>query len=423
MCDFMRRPTGAGRAETTVRLQKDHLMSRMFRNLVFTAHKWLGLHFSLFFVFMFLSGSVLLFADELEALFTPEILVGSITDSERVGFGTIFQSVNKAVPGGTVFVIAKRPAAGLADRSFGTTASGKRIIAWTHPKDGRVLSIGPNRSFHYYLKELHESLLVPKRIGFVAVSATSIILLISVLSGLITYRRFWRGLFRLPSPSLDKRNRKGVLHRLIAVWVTPFLLLISLTGIFFLLGGLGFNGYVPRPPEAQPREVARPAGFDGALIDRAEQAALEQYPGFHAKTVNIPDIRKHAFRFGGAIGQPTIFGATTIAVDPVSLDVLGIVTPADRRGIARIAPIANALHFGTWGGLTSRIIWAVLGLASSCLILAGIRVYLARTAPGDGPDVMASGWRQYLSGLGKTKWLYLATVLIVIAIFVKKYII
>ena len=398
-------------------------MSRKFKNLVFTAHKWLGLHFALFFAFMFLSGSILLFSDEIEALFTPEILVGSINENERVSFGTIFQSVNKAIPGGTVFVIAKRPAAGFADRSFGTTASGKRIIAWTHPQDARVLKIGPNRSFHYFLKELHESLLVPKRIGYLAVSATSIILLISLVSGLITYRRFWRGLFRLPNPSMDKRNRQGVLHRLIAVWVTPFLLLISLTGIFFLLGGLGFNGYVPPPPEAQPREVARPAGFDGALIDRAEQAALAQYPDFHAKTVNIPGIRKHAFRFGGAIGQPTIFGASTIAVDPVSLDVLGIITPADRRGNARISPVAHALHFGTWGGLTSRILWAVLGLASSYLILAGIRIYLARTAPGDGADVVVSGWRRYLSGLGKTKWLYLATVLIVIAIFVKEYVI
>ncbi|MBV1903816.1 MAG: PepSY domain-containing protein [Marinosulfonomonas sp.] len=398
-------------------------MSRKFRNLVFTAHKWLGLHFALFFGFMFFSGSILLFSDEIEALFTPDILVGSIADNERVSFGTIFQSVNKAVPGGTVFVIAKRPKAGFADRSFGITASGKRIIAWTDPRDARVLSIGPNRSFHYFLKELHESLLVPKRIGFLAVSATSGILLISVLAGLITYRRFWRGLLRLPNRSMDERNRKGVLHRLIAVWVTPFLLLISLTGMFFFLGGLGFNGYVPPAPEAQPREVARPAGFDGALIDRAEQAALTQYPDFRAKTVNIPGARKHAFRFGGALGSPTILGNWMIAVDPVSLDVLGIVTPADRRGNARITPVANALHYGTWGGLTSRIIWAMFGLASTYLVFAGVRIYLARTAPGDALDIAASGWRRYLSGLGKTKWIYLAAVLLVVALFVKEYVI
>jgi len=398
-------------------------VSRKFRNLVFTAHKWLGLHFALFFGFMFLSGSMLLFSEEIEGLFTPEILVGSIADSERVSFGTIFSSVNQAVPGGTVFVIAKRPKAGFADRSFGVTASGKRIITWTHPKDARVLRISSNRRFHTFLKELHESLLVPKRIGFLAVSATSVILLISVLGGLITYRRFWRGLLRFPDRSLDERNRKGVLHRLIGVWVAPFLLLITATAFFFFLGGLGFKGYVPPAPDAQPREVARPAGFDGALIDRAEQAALAQYPDFHAKTVNIPGARKHAFRFGGAIGSPTIFGASMIVVDPVSLDVLGVVTPAQRRGNARIAPVANALHYGTWGGLTSRIIWAMFGLASTYLVFAGVGIYLARTAPGDASDVATSGWRRFLRALGKAKWIYLATVMLVLAISIKEYVI
>ena len=51
---------------------------------------------------------------------------------------------------------------------------------------------------------------------------------------------------------------------------------------------------------------------------------------------------------------------------------------ADIDQVRRVAEMADALHFGTWGGITSKIVWFAFGLLLTALPVTGAIVYSLR---------------------------------------------
>lgn len=396
------------------------MISRTLRTNLFRIHKWLGLNLAIFFGVMFLSGAILVVSDEINALMHPKTWAGPVPAGQEASFGTIYDSVMDAYPGGTIFVQRKKPQTWLADRTFLTTAQGEKIAVWSDPRTAQVVDETSAVNFRTIIRGLHDSLLVPGRLPFIMVSATSLILLSSVVSGLITYRRFWKGLLRLPSRQSGERGFQGGLHRLIAVWVSLFLLLISLTGAFFLTTGLGMNGFTPKPQAAIERLSMRPDGFDGSVIDAAEKIARTTLKGFVPATLVAPRSKNDGIIFSGFTDKHgTLNGPSTVAIDPTTMEVLGIIRPTDARGNARLKPLMDAIHFGHWGGDASRVLWVVLGIASFYLMLSGVKVMLSRTAIVD--TASNTGWRRFLSALGLFRWLYMLVILGVVAIGLLRY--
>ncbi len=387
------------------------MQPRTLRSSLIIIHKWLGLHTAIFFSLMFLSGVILMFTDELEAAFHNDIWATAPADDQRASFGDIYDSVTQNFPQGTVYVVQKQPRKWLADRTYMTTGWGERVVVWSHPETAEILEVTKDVNFRTVLRQLHDSLLIPRRYGFVFVSATSLILLSSLITGLVIYRRFWKGFFRFSSLRNAGREYHGRLHRLLAVWVAVFLLLNAITGTYFLTTGLGMNGFTPNPEPAQTRQAMRPPGFDGALIDTAELAAHTALSQFSPTTMIAPGRSKDGIRFAGYTVETGQFsGSTNVSVDPTNMAVLGVNGPKNRSGNIRLRPLMDSIHFGEWGGGISRIIWIILGLASFYVVLSGVQIHLART---NSPNDQRGGIRRFIGCLGIYKWGHLAAVLLV----------
>jgi uncharacterized iron-regulated membrane protein len=392
------------------------------RSAIVKTHKWVGLNVAIFFAVIFLSGSLLVVADEIRAVFHPKIWVAPIAKSEQASFGTIYDTVSRDFPQSTIYVLQRSNPPWLADRAFFTTGWGEKLVAWTDPGTGAVLDVTSANDFRIIIRKIHDSMVVPGRIGFVLVSATSFILLTSVISGLVNYRRFWKGLFRLPSRRSGAQGFQGGLHRLIGVWSALFLLLIALTGLFFLAGGLGITGFTPKPAPAAERAAMRPAGFDGALIEKAEQKAKDALFQFAPTTMVAPGRPSDGIKFAGFTGHTGPFsGPTTVTVDPLTLKILGKVGPSNLRGNARLKPVMEAIHFGGWSGQISRLLWLVFGLASSYLMLNAARVFVAREVGNGAATAKSGGIVRFIKGLGLFKWAYLAVILAVVALIVLRF--
>lgn len=395
---------------------------RRFRSVVFRLHKWLGLNLAIFFGIIFLSGTILMVADEIEATFHPKLWASPTAIGEQASFGTVYDSIRREFPASTIYLQLRQPQPWLADRAYVTTGWGEKIVVWSDPRTGAVRDVTQYQNFRAYLRALHDSMLVPKRLGFVLVTSTSFILLFLIIAGLITYRRFWHGLFRWPTRHLGARGYQSGWHRLIGVWSTVFLLMISVSGIYYLSTGLGFNGSTPRPQPAAERPLVRPANYDGQLIDQAEQRALAALPGFMPRIMISPRQRSDGIRFIGFTDRNgVVSGESSVSIDPVTLDVLGVVEPKDFRGNARLKPIMDALHFGIWGGVASRILWFFFGIASLYLLISGARVFVARA--GHLSDAVAGqgGWRRFAGGLGLFNFAYLLIVLAMVALSVLRF--
>ena len=380
-----------------------------FRSFIFRLHKWFGLNAAIVLALIFGSGIVLLASEELDALMHPALWASAPAEGEAASFGTVYESVHSAYPASTIYVIQRQPKPWLADRSYMTTPWGEKLVVWTDPRTAKIVEITKDRNFRAIATELHDRLLVPGRkggrLGFLAVTAMSFVLLYSLISGLITYRRFWKGFFRKPPKDLGARGYQGGLHRLLGLWATVFLLIISLTGIYFFANGLGINGYVPRPAQAQERPQIRPDGFGGPLIDQDAARAIAALPGFAPTTLVLPAHRRAGMLFTGLGAGTSLFdGGNVVSIDPLTGETLGVIRPADARGVARIKAMVNVLHFGQWGGPWSRILWGVFGVASLWLLLSGVRTYIARAKHFPDARARGGGLRRFFRGMGLLGW-------------------
>ncbi|NOD49798.1 MULTISPECIES: PepSY domain-containing protein [unclassified Ruegeria] len=380
-------------------------MNRKIRNSLFKIHTWMGLHLSLFFVFMFLTGTLLVAGFELESVGRPNIWTTAAKEDRTASFGMMYDGIKEAHPESGVFVMIKRPAPWFADRTFGRTGWGENVSFWTDPATGAVVGETRPNGFRDILRDLHDTFLTENRIIFILVSATSIPLLFQIISGLITYRRFWKGFFRWPSSAGGLRPWAGSAHRLTAIWSAPVVILIAVTSFYFLLGGLGFDGTYPEPKPPVTRDTALPANFGPALIDQAAARARDALPGFEPTVMLVPDKKTGSLGFSGPLnGVPEFFGTGNVSIDPVTLEVLGAFTPGEIGGLAYLKSLMDALHFGTWGGVASMALWIVFGLVLTGVAFTGALIFAARLAP---EAAQYGPIRRIWRGIGWTRWAYL----------------
>ena len=128
-------------------------------------------------------------------------------------------------------------------------------------------------------------------------------------------------------------------------------------------------------------------------------------------SVTLPGRRTEVFYVGGIDPQAgALSNAVAVAVDPADLSVLGVSRAAQGNLMVPVKTLATLVHYGSWGGVVSLVLWTLFGIMSSFLLLSGARIYAARTAParaGAAASLPAAIW----AGLGVFRWAYLLALL------------
>jgi len=114
------------------------------------------------------------------------------------------------------------------------------VEVYVNPYTGAIQGISPAFDFKQFTRALHGWWLVPFTNGFswgwYLVSALGLPLLASLITGLVVYKRFWKGFLR---PTLRIRHGArifwGDFHRLSGIWSIWFIAVISITGTWFLI--------------------------------------------------------------------------------------------------------------------------------------------------------------------------------------------
>ncbi|MCB2110933.1 MAG: PepSY domain-containing protein [Defluviimonas sp.] len=387
-------------------------MAKALRTLVFRLHRFVGRMAILLFALSFCTGVLLLFAPEIEQIDRPDFWVSGLDPERHATLGQTYDAVMSAYPDLHIEVIAPSVRPWLGDKTLGWLPDRGRVTVWTRPDTGAVIGISGDGTIRLLeaLAALHTDLMLPRGWGRLLVTAMSLVLLFSVISGLMSYRRFWKGFLRRPSAEMNPRMRAGVWHRLVAVWVAPFLLVMGLTGGVFLLHAAGFQarsggGFEP----VAARDAVVPAGFTGAVLDRAMAELRQQVPGFRLKVAGFPGDAEGVFDLSGYDARSgSAFSEIGARIDPSGGRLLGVSSAARGNFLARIDALVYALHFGEWGGFASILLWGVFGLSSLVLLFMGARVYVARSrAPGARTGPVAASLA-YLRGLSVFGLGYLA---------------
>lgn len=347
---------------------------------LFAIHSWVGIKVSILFFVVCFSGTLATLSNEIDWLFMPDIR--AVSKEETASVNAMVKNVREAYPGGEFIYMMAAEAPYLCHQAY-VQQDGKLWYVFVNPYTAEVQGAS-TMTFYRFFRDLHYYLFIPFGFGHYTVLIFGFLLLISLLTAITFYKSWYRKLFELKRGS-GKLVFYRSLHRLVGVWSVPFMILFSITGIWYFLERTNTGG-ISRIANGSTPEIEL-ASTDTAYInriafvtdyDRALEHAQQEIPGLQVKDFS-PPTEKTPIYFTGKSEVPLVRNrANRVYVHPETYQVLKVQKAEALNTTTYLNDIADPLHFGDWGGLTTKVIWFIFGLAISGLILTGIWIGLKR---------------------------------------------
>ncbi|HEU4628129.1 MAG TPA: PepSY-associated TM helix domain-containing protein [Gemmatimonadaceae bacterium] len=344
-------------------------------------HRWVGLVLGLLLAVLGLSGSALVFRQEIDRALDPELQRVEVRET-RQPLAAVVAAARAAHPEGTPWrVRMPRRADGPVEVWMGAKPD---LFVYVDPYTARVLGARrPTEFLTGWLFELHAHLLAGKTgelvggIGALALVALS-------LSGMVAW---WPGRGKLKPALTVARGRGGRrlafdTHRAGGFYASALLFVAGVTGASLVfhepfqvaLNRVFRSPAVPPAPTAasSPTRPALPLDSALALAERVAPGGYVSYVYVPVKATDPVTVRKRR------PGELHPNGKTFVYADPRDNALLGMVdgptSPMGARAYSALYP----LHIGVAGGLPLRLAMALAGLAPAALFVTGVVMWRGR---------------------------------------------
>lgn len=345
----------------------------MLSQQIFRVHRITGLIAGVFLLLLSFTGSLLVFSDEIDHAANKDIYEVK-PGGTRLPLNELYQKGLAATPGTaylTFLRLPQSPEESLIMRAE-YSAEDKTYI-YLNPYTGEVIhSRGNKNYFTGWLLFLHFTLLSGRN-GSIAILCVTLIMLISIATGLYVYRKHIGKVltFRDKIEWKYRKRRWRNLHRVIGVWALLFNLLMVVTGIVIQLRVV--SSRVTKT--VVYKAVEAPIDYDRLLT-----AARAEIPGITVMGIRPPRTAGGPVLFLGNAGEPALFGkyASSVSIQPESGEVVKKVDFKSAGFKQRLNASVIQLHFGNYGGIPLKILWTLLGLTPGMLALSGILIWYRR---------------------------------------------
>lgn len=363
-------------------------MSRNAIRVWYLVHKWSSLIPTAFLLMLCITGLPLIFHDEIDAVMgedaetalsgPPSAEGGLPLDAmldralaERPGEVPLFMAFSQDSP---LLTVTTGPAPGAPGEDM--------TLLFLDRGTGASLGPAPANPVMDFLLQLHTDMFLGLP-GMLLLGAMGISFVVALVSGTVLYAPFMRKLpFGTVREGRSKRLRRLDQHNFLGVVALAWMLVIAVTG--------AINAFAdPLTENWRDGEIARMtdayagtpplAPEDYGSIDTAMAAAQKALPGRSPQFIGFP---------GGAWSSGNHYAIFFQGDRPVTQHLL---TPAlvdaatGELTDARTMPVINQalmmskpLHFGDYGGLPLKLIWAALTLATIWVLWTGIMLWLRR---------------------------------------------
>jgi len=346
------------------------------KKALFALHGWLGMNFGLLLAWICLSGAIASLTHEIEWLTQPALRIEA---EGPVRWQETLNALREAYPNHRVKGFGRDEAAVLEGMAWsGSLAAADGSWSWVRvdPHEARVVA-GPTRvtltdfvrQTHYQFFDHHS----PWGLGFWVVTLISFPLLLSIVTALLFFKGWWKHLFTL-RVGKGPRAFAASLHRLTGGWTLVFGALIGLTGAWYLVEAhLPYETAYPSAPDVSPERLAAHGARPERLpLDRYIDAAREAFPELEPTGISLPAEPDGTVAVEGRAGSLFLCDrANAVFMDPYDASVIEVRDASRGGALNWWVNAADSLHFGYWGGLATKILWAVLGLCLPTLVLSG----------------------------------------------------
>lgn len=358
----------------------------------FLVHSWLALPIWAFLFFVCLTGTIATVSQEIVWLANPAVRANPPSaDATPLGYDAALAAVERQRPDAIPLQIVRSVKSQYALQIDAAQPDGATVTLFVNPFTGEVQGQQGAFDFQQFTRALHGWLLTPFTngfaIGWYIVSAMSIPLLGSLITGVVVYKKFWRAYLN-PRLRIAKGPRVfwGDLHRLVGVWSIPFIAIISVTAGWFLIQAILFDNAISISTVGAPPIVARehaPTLKAGEAppkpsVDRAVAAAKARFPDLEPGLIELPQNAFNHVMIWGRGSYPLIFEQA--AVNPYTYDVEWTRRVSDRSALELVTESMRPLHVGDFVGLTLKLVYFLFGAMLTAMSLSGMMVWTKRTA-------------------------------------------
>ena len=344
----------------------DKLRTIKLRPKIFTIHSWIGLIVGIFIAIMGLTGSGIVFMHELDHTLNPALM--HITPQEQLlSIDLIIAPVIRSHPNLAIDSIELPQTSSDPVVVMMKTAQGERLETYINPYTAIILGERIwEKSIVGFMHTLHYTLFAGK-IGKIVVGVEGLLFLVVSLTGML----LWTGWRRLNAGVRIRWNSPRFinfdLHNLVGFCSGLFLILLSLTGTSIVLVQLALT-----PPDIATPEIVQPILQLQSVLQTADLAL----PGGKISSVAFDSDGKTILLRKKLPEQQTgIFDLNTIEIDRATGKVISATKVIEPPPMFKVILTIVDLHYGTWGGLTSQILYIVIGFIPTLLMVTGFLLW------------------------------------------------
>ena len=347
---------------------------------IYQLHSWLGLIAGLGLLVVGLTGSILVFKEEIDRILARDLVVVEDAAKPRLDRDQFIAKLQSELPDYKVSGWGKGPQPDSSDAAYVKKVGepeGKML--YVDPTTGlpRNRDIDKNETVADWLLTLHYTLFAD-HVGELIVGIFGVMFCLLGITGVIIYRNFWKTLFQLRWKK-SARMFFSDLHKMVGISSTVFNLILGITGAWWNLSHL-IGHLIAEAPEPIVRTVER-QWADEVSLEKLVADARVKFPGYQANWISLPQEKGGDIMMFGAVDNQGVLRSQygSIIVFNGATGALKSATLASEAGIwAQILDAFRPLHYGTFGGLTVKILWSLGGLAPAILALSGTFLWWKR---------------------------------------------
>lgn len=354
----------------------------------FHVHKWTSLICTVFLLMLCITGLPLIFAHEIDEYFghgteLPLVAEGTTSLSKDV----VLQAAMDQKPGMEVKYIfwdekdhPHQMFVTLADSAEAPLEADHYITM--DERTGKVLFAQPIEvDFMFIMYYLHVEMLagIP---GKLFLGLMGILFMVAIVSGVVLYapimKRFNFGMIRT-----DKSDRLRWLdmHNMLGIVTLAWVSVVGLTGVINTLVDPALDLWRKGQLALMVESYKEAPPLNGSLssIDAAVAEAKKAEPKMDVSFIAFPGTAfssKHHY----AVFMKGTTPLTSRIIKPALIDAkTGTLTDIrDLPWYLNTIYISQPFHFGDYGGIPLKIIWALFDLASIIVLISGIYLWFAR---------------------------------------------
>ena len=358
----------------------------------YLVHKWSSIVPTVFLLMLCVTGLPLIFHDEIEGLEGVDYetaLPGPPSAESGVPLDTMLATALAEKPGEVPLFMAFSQESPLLTVTTGPApdAPGEDMtLLFFDRATGESLGPAPGGGIMEFLLQLHTDMFLGQP-GMWFLGVMGALFVIALVSGTVLYAPFMR---RLAFGTLrtDRSRRVGRLdqHNLGGIVILAWALVVGGTGMINAFA----DPLVDSWREGELAEMTAQYGGAEALapedygsLDTAMAAAKARLPGQSPQFIGFPGgdwstARHYAVFFQG--DRPLTENLLTPAL--IDAETGALVDARSMPALNQALMMSKPLHFGDYGGLPLKIVWALLTLATIWVLWTGVLLWWRRS-PGE----------------------------------------